>query len=53
MSSESRYREPLALTLLRAFCAGKTVEELVAETGIPEERLRLRLKAAERYFANY
>ena len=46
-----RYREPLAVVLLRSLCQGKTVEDLVKETGIPEERIRMRVDAAERFLA--
>lgn len=49
--SEVRYREPLAVMLLRAVCQGRTIEELVAETGLPEERIRMRIEAARRYLS--
>ena len=48
---EVRYREPLAIVLLRSLCQGKTVEDLVTETGIPAERIRMRVEAAERFLA--
>lgn len=51
VTREVHYREPLALELLRSFYQGKTLQELVSETGIPEHRIRMRVEAAERYFA--
>jgi hypothetical protein len=48
---EVRYREPLAMMLLRALFEGNTVQDLVTETGIPEERIRMRLNAAEQFLA--
>jgi hypothetical protein len=38
--------EPFALHLLREYQRGKTVEGLSLETGIPLERIEMRLRAA-------
>ncbi len=40
---------PLALQLLEQHWTGKTVEQLSLETGIPPERIEMRLHAAEVY----
>jgi len=38
--------EPFALSLLKEYQRGKTVEALSRETGITAERIEMRLKAA-------
>jgi len=38
--------EPFALCLLKEYQSGKTVEALSRETGIPAERIEIRLEAA-------
>ena len=38
--------EPFALSLLKEYQRGKTVEALSRETGIAAERIEMRLKAA-------
>ena len=40
---------PLALQLLEQHWTGKTVEQLSRETGIPSDRIEMRLNAAEVY----
>jgi hypothetical protein len=45
--------EPFALSLLRQHQSGKTVEALSVETGIPAERIEMRLKAAAAYLREH
>ncbi len=44
-----RPSEPFALRLLKEYQRGKPVETLSLETGIPPERIEMRLKAATAY----
>jgi hypothetical protein len=41
--------EPYAVSLLRRFNAGESVDELVATEGIPRERIVMRLRAATEF----
>jgi hypothetical protein len=41
--------KPLAVHLLEEHRNGKTVEQLASETGIPSERIEMRLNAAKPY----
>ena len=45
MSTNGRVT-PLAVELLEAYRNGKSVEELSSETGIPADRIEVRLRAA-------
>ena len=44
-----RSARPFALQLLEEYRNGKTIEQLVRETGIPSERIEIRLRAATAY----
>jgi len=44
--SMNRRVAPLAVELLEAYRNGKSVEELSNETGIPADRIEVRLRAA-------
>ena len=41
--------EPFAVTLLLRSKGGATVDDISRETGIPVERITMRLRAAQRY----
>jgi hypothetical protein len=41
--------EPFAVTLLIRSKGGATVDDISRETGIPAERIAMRLRAAQRY----
>ena len=41
--------EPFALSLLKEYQRGKSVESLSREMGIPAERIKMRLKVATAY----
>jgi hypothetical protein len=43
------WEEPFALQLLEQHRRGKTIEQLARETGIPAERIEMRLNAATAY----
>jgi hypothetical protein len=43
---QDRHAAPFALELLEEHRHGKTVEELSRETGIPADRIEMRLRAA-------
>jgi hypothetical protein len=45
--------EPFALSLLKEYQSGKTVEALSREMGIPAERIEMRLKAAAAYLREH
>jgi hypothetical protein len=44
-------KEPFALELYREYKSGKSISAIAEENGIPEERVRQRIRAAEAYFA--
>ena len=43
---EVRTREPLAVELLRRYQEGEELEELVASTGLPQDKVVVRLRVA-------
>ena len=41
--------KPLAIELYERFLNGETIEQIAADTQIPEERVAQRIRAAEEY----
>lgn len=45
--------EPFAVIVYRRYLRGETIEELAVSLGIPAERIRTRIRAAEEYLAHH